>query len=214
MRSSFATDSNEVGEPHQQGFTRVIVATIPASRCVAHVPIRRDSTCAHTSRKEGVLSKMTVVILALFVWNTIALGQSDWRASWKGYIGNYFPIMDSISEPMLQNFWYLQLEPGPHWKSIDTSGSLAQWFPIDSLQDSIGGMCPLEFIRLENDSLTFRTLACHGLAFRFEGRFTMAPQLFVHRENEAVLVGVLLYMRRGKVVLAGKVSFKFEEGGD
>jgi hypothetical protein len=214
MRSSFATDSNEVSEPHHQGLARVNVATIPDSRCVARGSTRRNSTRAHVSRKESVLSKTPFVILALFVWNTIALGQSDWRASWKGYVGDYFPIMDSISEPGLQNFWYLEVAPGPHWESIDTTGSLAHWFPIDTLQDSIGGMCPLEFIRLENDSLTFRTLACHGLSFRFECRFTMAPQLFVHREHEAVLVGVLSYMRRGKVVLAGKVSFKFVEGGD
>jgi hypothetical protein len=166
------------------------------------------------NRKGGVLSKTTAVIIFLLVSSTFAFGQSDWRASWEGYIGDYFPMVDSISEPGLQNFWYLELAPGPHWESIDTTGSLAHWFPIDTLQDSIGGMCPLEFIRVENDSLTFRTLACHGLAFRFEGRFTIAPQLFGDHENQAVLVGVLSYIRRGKVVLTGRVSFKFEEAGD
>ena len=161
-----------------------------------------------------MLSKTTTVIAILLATKALAFGQSDWRASWQGYIGNYFPIKDSISERMLRKFWYLELELGDHWESIDTSGSLAHWFPIDPVQDSIGGMCPLKFVKLGNDSLFFRTEDCHGLAFLFEGRFTMPPQQFVLHVDEVVLVGVLSYIRRGEVALTGRVCFKFEEGGD
>ena len=160
------------------------------------------------------MSRTAVVVILLLISSANAPGQSDWRASWKGYVGDYFPILDSISAPGLQHFWYLELRPSSHWESVDTTGSLAHWFPIEAIQDSIGGSCPLEYLRIADDSLSFQTMACHGLAFRFEGRFTMAPQLFVHRENEAVLVGVLSYMRWGEVVLAGKVSFLFHESAD
>jgi len=158
--------------------------------------------------------RTTAVIIILLFSSTFAFGQTDWRASWKGYIGDYFPIVDSISEPGLQHFWYLELRPSSHWESVDTTGSLAHWFPIDAIQDSIGGSCPLEYIRFADDSLSFQTMDCHGLAFRFEGRFTMAPQLFVRCPNQSVLVGVLSYIRRGIVVLSGRVSFEFEDSAD